>query len=135
MQFKHIFGMICAAIASASFGPTILSAQPYSISWFTIDSGGGYSTGSNFELDGTIGQHDAGFMSGGSYELSGGFWAAAQESILLGDVNLDSVVNLLDVDPFIDRISTGTYQVEADINEDGVVNLLDVDPFILLLSG
>lgn len=55
--------------------------------------------------------------------------------ILLGDVNLDGTVNLLDVDPFIDRLSSGSYQAQADCNQDGVVNLLDVDPFILILAG
>ena len=55
--------------------------------------------------------------------------------LLLGDVNIDGVVNLLDVDFFIDRLGTGTYQAEADCNEDGVVNLLDVDFFIAILGG
>ena len=49
--------------------------------------------------------------------------------------NLDRSVNLLDVGPFVDRISTGTYQPEADTNEDGEVNLLDVDSFIGILGG
>ena len=56
-------------------------------------------------------------------------------AIIFGDVNLDGVVNLLDIDPFINRLSTGTYQAEADINQDGVVNLLDIDPFIAILGG
>lgn len=55
--------------------------------------------------------------------------------VLVGDVNQDGLVNLLDVAPFVDRISTGTYQPEADINQDGLVNLLDVEPFVALLSG
>ncbi len=55
--------------------------------------------------------------------------------VLLGDVNRDNVVNLLDVDPFIDRLTTGTFQAEADTNQDGLVNLLDVEPFVTLLSG
>ena len=55
--------------------------------------------------------------------------------ILLGDVNQDGVVNLLDVGPFIELLSTGEYLAEADINGDGVVNLLDVDPFIEILGG
>ena len=41
----------------------------------------------------------------------------------------------LDVAPFVERISSGVYQVEADVNMDGFVNLLDVDPFIAILSG
>ena len=55
--------------------------------------------------------------------------------VILGDVNLDGAVNLLDVDPFIERLSTSDFQAEADCNQDGVVNLLDVDPFIVILSG
>ncbi|MHC4501234.1 MAG: hypothetical protein ACYS21_19225, partial [Planctomycetota bacterium] len=46
----------------------------YDISWSTIDGGGGTSTGGNYALVGTIGQPDAGDMSGGDYQLHGGFW-------------------------------------------------------------
>ena len=49
-------------------------AQNYSIDWFTIDGGGGTSTGSVYSVSGTIGQPDAGHMSGGSYTIDGGFW-------------------------------------------------------------
>ncbi|MEM9413550.1 MAG: dockerin type I domain-containing protein, partial [Planctomycetota bacterium] len=55
--------------------------------------------------------------------------------VLLGDVNLDGVVDLLDVAPFVDLISFGKYQVEADLNEDGAVNILDVQLFVQLLSN
>ncbi len=54
---------------------------------------------------------------------------------IVGDVNGDSIVNLLDVEPFVSRISNGNFSVEADINGDGAVNLLDVAPFVELLSG
>ncbi len=54
---------------------------------------------------------------------------------MLGDVNQDGAVNLLDVDPFVGLLSSGGYLFEADINGDGTVNLLDVDPFVALLSG
>jgi hypothetical protein len=51
-------------------------AQPFSIDWHTIDGGGGTSTGGVFTVSGTIGQPDAdGPMIGGSYSLTGGFWA------------------------------------------------------------
>src|SRR4051812_27068322 len=49
-------------------------AQSYSIDWFTIDGGGGISTGGVYSVSGTIGQPDAGKMSGGNYTLDGGFW-------------------------------------------------------------
>lgn len=54
---------------------------------------------------------------------------------LRGDVNLDGSVNLLDVDPFVDALTNGTFQYEADTNEDGELDLLDVAPFVKLLSG
>ena len=54
---------------------------------------------------------------------------------VLGDVNQDGFVNLLDVGPFIDLISDGGFLPEADINGDGSVDLLDVGPFVDLLSG
>jgi hypothetical protein len=55
--------------------------------------------------------------------------------VITGDVNLDCNVNLLDVQPFVEAISSGTYVEQADINGDGFVNLLDVQPFVDLLSG
>ena len=55
--------------------------------------------------------------------------------VVLGDVNLDGMVNLLDVAPFVELISSGVFQAEADTNQDGMVNLLDVAPFIDLLAG
>ena len=55
--------------------------------------------------------------------------------VLLGDVNLDGDVNLLDVAPFVEILLNADYQAEADINQDGEVNLLDVGPFVDILSG
>ena len=53
----------------------------------------------------------------------------------LGDVNMDGVTDLLDVAPFVDAITLGTFICEADVNEDGVVDLLDVAPFVAILTG
>ena len=46
----------------------------YSIDWSTIDGGGGTSTGGVYTVSGTIGQPDAGRLSGGNFTLQGGFW-------------------------------------------------------------
>lgn len=48
-------------------------AQTYTIDWYSIDGGGGTSSGGNYTVTGTIGQPDAGTSSGGSYTLTGGF--------------------------------------------------------------
>jgi len=55
--------------------------------------------------------------------------------IVLGDVNLDGIVNGLDVDPFVDVLLNGPFQDEADMNADGEVNGLDVDPFVAAVVG
>ena len=52
-------------------------AQNFAIDWFTIDGGGGTSTGGVFAISGTIGQPDGGVMTNGNYALLGGFWAVA----------------------------------------------------------
>jgi len=57
------------------------------------------------------------------------------KQVLLGDVNCDGAVNLLDVNPFIDAISSGTQNDKADMNQDGAVNLLDVDPFVAAVAA
>ena len=55
-------------------------------------------------------------------------------SVLLGDVNLDGVVDFFDIQPFIDSAAQA-FQAEADIDGNGVVDFFDIAPFIALLSG
>jgi len=54
--------------------------------------------------------------------------------VLLGDCNLDRVVNFLDIPHFIASLTSGIHQAEADIDENGTVNFLDIPPFIAILS-
>ena len=54
---------------------------------------------------------------------------------LVGDVNCDGEIDLLDVAPFVVAITAGDFFVKADINQDGYVDLLDVAPFVDLLTG
>lgn len=69
---------------------------------FSIDGGGGTSNGDAFSLSGTIGQPDAGFSQGGTFEIFGGF-KAAQVSILL----------------FADGFESGDLSNWTDIHPDG----------------
>ena len=58
------------------------------------------------------------------------------DEFLLGDTNMDGVVNFLDIAPFISILSGGGgFLEQADINGDGEVNFLDISPFIGILSG
>jgi hypothetical protein len=49
------------------------SAQNFALDWFTLDSGGGTSTGGIFAVSGTITQPNADLMSGGIFSLTGEF--------------------------------------------------------------
>lgn len=55
--------------------------------------------------------------------------------VLFGDVNLDGAVNALDISGFVQRLTSGEYQIEADCNEDLAVNALDISPFVRYLVG
>jgi len=87
-------------------------AQPYDLSWHTVDGGGAmFSVGATYTLGGTIGQPDAGFMSGGNYTLTGGFWAGASipqtgVTIVSADPPLDNPW-LAGTQPFMDVLDTG----------------------------
>lgn len=66
-------------IAASCFVAAALSsqAQSLSIDWFTIDGGGGTSSGGAFAVSGTVGQADANTqtLTGGNFSLAGGFWS------------------------------------------------------------
>jgi hypothetical protein len=67
--------MKCGGIAALfAFFIAAAPAQNYAIDWYTIDGGGGTSTGGVYAVSGTIGQPDAGELSGGTYALQGGYW-------------------------------------------------------------
>ena len=67
-SFLNLMSILAVAAACAAW------AQSYDISWMTMDGGGGTSTGGLFSVSGTIGQPDAGKMSGGNFTVDGGFW-------------------------------------------------------------
>jgi hypothetical protein len=63
--------VLLGAVATAVLAQT---GGDYDLSWSTVDGGGGSSSGGEYVLDGTIGQPDAGAMTGAGYSLQGGFW-------------------------------------------------------------
>jgi hypothetical protein len=68
---------VVTVIAVAANGPT----GGFALDWWTADGGGRTSQGGSFALSGTIGQADAGQLTGGPYELTGGFWNEAIKGI------------------------------------------------------
>ena len=53
--------------------------------------------------------------------------------VLLGDCDLNGVVNSQDISPFITVLITGIYLEQADCDLSGVVDFLDIRPFIQIL--
>lgn len=51
----------------------------------SIDGGGGLSTASTYTLAGTVGQPDAGSLSGGRYALDGGLWPGLLTRVVIPD--------------------------------------------------
>ena len=64
---------IIATFAVLPFAEQLTHAQSFIINRFAIE-GGGPSAGGVFTASSTVGQPDAGMMSGGNYSLAGGFW-------------------------------------------------------------
>jgi len=63
---------ILVALLIVSADGTGQSGGPYELSWNTVE-GGGTSTGGTYLVRGLAGQPDAGAMTGGSYEIHGGY--------------------------------------------------------------
>ena len=56
-------------------------------------------------------------------------------SVLLGDCNLDGMIDFRDISAFIQVLVTGDYLEEADTNEDDFVDFRDISRFIRILAG
>lgn len=67
---SFVLGLLCSIVCFSA------SAQ-FALNWWTVDGGGGTSTGGVYTVTGTVGQPDAGRLEGGSFTLTGGFWAVA----------------------------------------------------------
>ena len=68
--FIALLALLLLTLSSA----LAMTGGDYTLTWSTIDGGGGTSSGGDYVLTATIGQPDAAYSSGGDYELLGGFW-------------------------------------------------------------
>jgi hypothetical protein len=114
------------------------AAQPFDLSWHTFDGGGGmFSTGGSFSLGGTIGQPDAGVMTGGTFTLTGGFWAGAiAGTSCIGDANGDGQVNLTDLATLLIHFGSPSGQTfeDGDFDGDGDVDLVDLSNLLIVFG-
>ena len=80
------FSLLAALLSLLASVTLAQSGGGYDLSWSTIDGGGAtWSEGGGYALGGTLGQPDAGTLTGGGYTLAGGFWGggAARYGIYL----------------------------------------------------
>ena len=133
---KILGATFCGLTTCAALGAWL--GADFDLSWYTIDGGGGSrSTGGNFEMSGTMGQPDAGEMSGGDFTLAGGFWGGVQsggggctrdpEWLCDGDVDGDAQVN--PVDSGLVQAAFGSIDDQDlcnyDVDCDGQINPVD----------
>lgn len=101
VQLKAMVALALLALAAGGLASESAGPPAFEIPWHSIDGGGGTSEGGQFSVTGTIGQHDAGTMTGGGFEILGGFWAAAIAVQLPGDCDRDGDVDLDDYGCFV----------------------------------
>jgi hypothetical protein len=126
----HLYDDAGALVARVVFGDS--EGGGSSFEWTTDDVSLGFSVaGENHAYV----AFENGLGSAGTDVGSPAIAVAEASEPLLGDVNGDGLVNGLDVEPFVEVLLNGPYQVEADVNEDDEVNGLDVDPFVAIILG
>ena len=116
-----------AFIASSTNADESAVGGTLAIASFTIDNGGGESSGGDWNLHGTAGQPDPGVANGGTFVVSGGFWmggaVASCSSDLTGDgqVGFEDVVQLLN-----DWGPCGGGACDSDLDGNGDVGFTDL---------
>ena len=128
------------ALGTLTTTALLVAAGPpeFEITRSTIDGGGVMrSSGGEYELSSTIGQPDAGVMTGGDFELVGGFWFELPPT----DCNDDGIVGLLDHETFTSCLSGPNGGIDAspcpcfDVDGDGDITMNDYSKLQAGFSG
>jgi hypothetical protein len=126
-------------LVASACGVATVPGRGFDADWWSADGGGAmWSTGGSFELGGTIGQPDAGgvAMSGGTFELIGGFWTVPP-CWCMSDLNNDGSRDARDVQGFADcMLGGGVNCACADMDRSGLLDMTDTSAFVSgLLAG
>lgn len=73
---------------SETAATTTAATDAFTLSWWSVDGGGGISSGGTFTLTGTTGQPDAGTSAGNGQEADGGLWSGKRVTIFADDLEL-----------------------------------------------
>ena len=128
-------GNVSGVAIASSLLSAATASQPYVISPYTIDAGGGTLNGATYSVSGTIGQPDAGVLAGPTYTVSGGFWMHVGPTGCnpadLADVF--GVLDLMDINTFVSAFIS--QDLLADLTGDGVLDLSDITKFVGAFSA
>ncbi len=76
-----IIGVLLLGLLAVSWS-VLAQTGDFDLPWFSVDGGGGTSSGGDFTLDATIGQPDASnALKGGDFALRGGFQAGVVDGV------------------------------------------------------
>jgi hypothetical protein len=54
---------------------------------------------------------------------------------ILGDINGDGILNILDIVSLVNLVLTGDYEISGDVNQDSELNILDIVTLVNLILG
>ena len=54
---------------------------------------------------------------------------------MIGDINGDGTVNILDIVEVVNIVLSGNYQLTADVNSDGSLDILDIILIVTIIQG
>lgn len=120
--------MLVVAIATVATNSACAFSQP-SISWFTVDGGGGPSSWGDFVLTGTIGQPDATrctTLLGGPVAIWSGFWAIA--TCCPADFNGSGAISVQDIFDYLGAFFSN--DPRADFNDSASISVQDIFDFL-----
>jgi hypothetical protein len=119
-----LFGFINEVLAEP------MQSANYILTPIVISSGGGTSTSSSFQLDGSVGQSTPpGISSSASYTMATGFWYQLLKLIAGGDVNGDDQVDLQDAIlalKVLSQLSSSGVFIGADVDGDRAIGAAEV---------
>ena len=121
--------ILAAALASSAGAHAQLT-----VSWSTLDGGGGVSSGGSYTIAGTVAQPDAAAMAAGTLSLRAGFWAAFGGGGCYSNCDesaVPPVLNVADFTCFLQRFAAGNSYANCDQSTiPPVLNVADFTCFL-----
>ena len=78
---------------------------------------------------------DGGPINQYNLEQGGQLLLLKKQNYLLGDVNLDGIINILDIIATVNFILSNEYNVSADLNDDSIINVLDIIELVNIIMN